>query len=176
MNFTENLINVLVLFIGLSSAFVLIYTLVKKDLHRYFNLKAFELNKENRAHLLPLRLQAHERLILFVDRINPANLLVRVHQKGINVSALQATILAEISTEYQHNVTQQLYVDSDTWEVVKKLKLDTVAMIGNAAQGVTGDTNGVELSKAILQHMASIEQNPYDLTIELIKRDIHKMF
>jgi hypothetical protein len=153
-----------------------IYYVLKNDIQRFFNLKSIELNKEAKAQLLPLRLQAHERLILFVDRINPANLLVRLHQQGIGVATLQAGILNEIRSEYQHNITQQLYLDSAIWTVVRKLKDDTIAMMNNAVQGLPADANGIELSKSVLQHMTTISENPYDLTIELIKKDIAKLF
>ena len=176
MNIQQILIDIVILFAGISLALMAVYYILKNDIQRFFNLKNIELNKESRAHLLPLRLQAHERLIIFTDRINPANLLVRLHQQGIGIGTLQAGILNEVRSEYQHNITQQLYVDSVTWNVVRKLKDDTIAMINNAVQGLPADANGIELSKAILQHMASIDENPYDLTIELIKKDIQKLF
>jgi len=176
MSVQQIIIDVVVLGLGIFVALIAIYYILKNDIQRFFNLKTIELNKESKAHLLPLRLQAHERLIIFVDRINPANLLVRLHQQGIGIATLQAGILNEVRSEYQHNITQQLYVDSVTWNVVRKLKDDTIAMINNAVQGLPHDANGIELSKAILQHMAAIDENPYDLTIELIKKDIQGMF
>jgi len=176
MNTQQIIIDVVILFAGIFTALMAVYYILKGDIQRFFNLKTIELNKETRAHILPLRLQAHERLIIFVDRINPANLLVRLHQQGIDLATLQAGILSEVRAEYQHNVTQQLYVDPVTWNVVRKLKDDTIGMINNAVQGLPADSNGIELSKAILQHMATIQENPYDLTLELIKKDISRLF
>lgn len=176
MNLQQTLLNFSTLFAGIFLALLAIYFFLKKDIQQFLSLKGFEINKENRAHFLPLRLQAHERLIIFIDRINPANLLVRLHQQGIDISTLHAGILNEIRTEYQHNITQQLYVSSETWGVIRKLKDDTIAMINNAVQGLPNHTSGIELSKVILQHMAVIEQNPYDLSIELIKQDIQRLF
>ena len=176
MNVQQIITDVVVLGAGVFLALIAIYYVLKNDIQRFFNLKTIELNKESRAHILPLRLQAHERLIIFVDRINPVNLLVRLHQQGIGIGTLQAGILNEVRSEYQHNITQQLYVNSETWNVVRKLKDDSIAMINNAVQNIPAEANGIELSKAILQHMASINENPYDLTIELIKKDIQKLF
>ncbi|MNI44349.1 hypothetical protein D3C85_1062050 [compost metagenome] len=92
------------------------------------------------------------------------------------MATLQAGILSEIRAEYQHNITQQLYVDPVTWGVVRKLKDDTIGMINNAVQGLPAGSNGIEVSKSILQHMATINENPYDLTLELIKKDINQLF
>lgn len=176
MNTQQILIDVVILFAGVFTALMAVYYILKGDIQRFFNLKTIELNKETRTHILPLRLQAHERLIIFVDRINPANLLVRLHQQGIDLATLQAGVLSEVRAEYQHNITQQLYVDPVTWGVVRKLKDDTIGMINNAVQGLPAGSNGIELSKAILQHMATIDENPYDLTLELIKKDIARLF
>jgi hypothetical protein len=176
MDFKQILVDLLVLGLGIFGGLIAFYYIVKDDIKRYFDIKNIELNRESKAQLFPLRLQAHERLIIFVDRINPANLLIRVHQQGIELATLQAGILNEVKSEYQHNITQQLYIDSVTWSVVRKLKDDTIAMINNAVQGLPKQSNGIELSKTILQHMATISENPYDLTIELIKKDIQKMF
>ncbi len=132
--------------------------------------------KDERLQLLPLRLQAHERLIIFIERINPANLLLRVHQQGISVADLQSIILNEVRSEYQHNVAQQLYVDNTTWNVVRGLKDDTLAMLNNAVKGLPEGATGADLSRKILQHMSGITDSPYDLTLDLIKRDIQQLF
>lgn len=152
------------------------YFLVKNDIQNYFRFKAAERNKESKATLLPLRLQAHERIVIFVDRINPTNLLVRLHQKGIEIGALQTILINEINAEYQHNVTQQLFVSAITWNVVKKLKDDTVAMVNTVVKNLPVDAPGIELSKRVLQHMSEIEENPYELTINLIRADIQQLF
>lgn len=170
------LIDFLILFLGLFFALLAIYGILKKDITLFLSLKNMEINKDSRAHLLPLRLQAHERLIIFVDRINPTNMLLRLHQPGIGIGALQAAVLTEVRSEYQHNITQQLYVDAATWQVIRKLKDDTIAMINNGVQGLGNDASGMELSKAVLEHMVGIEENPYDLTIGLIKLEIHRLF
>ena len=172
----NNLIDLLVLILGIFGALMAFYQFIKSDIQRFFDLKTNELNKESRASLLPLRLQAHERLIIFVERINPANLLVRLHQQGIGLKELQNLVVNDVKSEFQHNIAQQLYVSSSSWNVIRKLKDDTVAMINNAAQGLPDLANGVDLSKKVLQHMASISENPYDLTIDHLKKDIEKLF
>lgn len=176
MNIAHFLTQAAIMGLGGIIAVVAGYFLLKGDIQNYFRFKALESHKDNRTALFPLRLQAYERLIVFIERINPANLLVRLHQPGIELSALQALIINEVNAEYQHNVTQQLYISAASWNVVRKLKDDTIAMINNAAQGLPQDATGLDLSKKILQHMSGIEENPYLLTIDLLKQDIHILF
>lgn len=176
MNISYFLTLVAVLAIGGSITVAFAWYLIRNEVQKYFSLKSFEARKEERIHLLPLRLQAHERMIVFIERINPANLLVRLHQQGISAKELQAVILTEIRTEYQHNVTQQLYVSSANWNVLRKLKEDTIAMFNNAVAGLPADASGIDLSRKVLEHMAAIAENPYDLSLELIQKDIHQLF
>lgn len=176
MNFIQLFSNSIAFTIGGVITVTVAYFLVKGDIQNYFRFKSQIVNKDDKSTLLPLRLQAHERLIVFVERLNPANLLVRLHQQGISIGALQAMVLNEINAEYQHNISQQLYMSTISWSVIRKLKDDTVAMINNAVQGLPEDANGIELSKAILQHMSLIEENPYELTINLLKQDIQRLF
>jgi hypothetical protein len=152
------------------------YYLIKDDIKTYFRLKFSDQKREKDNPLLSLRLQAHERLIVFVERINPSNLFIRLHHQGVSLLELQAAVLNEVRSEYQHNITQQLYVNSSTWDVVKNLKDDTIAMVNNGVKNLPQDAAGVDLSRKVLQHMAGIENNPYDLTLDLIKKDIHQLF
>ncbi|MCX2453071.1 hypothetical protein OQX61_17475 [Pedobacter sp. PLR] len=151
------------------------YYLIKNDIDKYFRLR-FAGKKEEQTQIFSLRLQAHERLIVFVERINPANLFLRLYTSGISVKDLQALVSNEIRSEYQHNVTQQLYVSERVWNVIRKLKDDTLAMVNHGAQGLPAHATGMDLSKKVLQHMTEIADNPYDLTLDLIKKDIHQLF
>ena len=151
------------------------YYLIKNDIDKYLRLR-FAGKKDERTQLFAFRLQAHERLIVFVERINPANLFLRVYKPGISVPELQMLVLNEIRSEYQHNVTQQLYVSERIWNVIRKLKDDTLAMVNHGVQELPEQATGMDLSKKVLQQMAEIADNPYDLTLDLIKKDIHQLF
>jgi len=176
MNVQYFLTLVAVLAAGGMITVIFAWLLTSTDIQQYFSLKSAESRKEQQQHLLPLRLQAHERMIVFVERLNPSNLFIRLHQQGMTARELQSLVLNEIRSEYQHNVTQQLYVSTSAWNVVRKLKEDTIAMLNNAVAGLPAEATGVELSRKVLEHMASVNDNPYDLTLELIQKDIHQLF
>jgi len=156
---------------------VVAYYMIRNDIARYLDSRKDNAQPtDDKSSLLNLRLQAHERMIIFVDRINPSNLLLRLHQQGIEVGALQVMAINEIKTEFQHNITQQLYIEAATWNAVRKLKDDTIAMVNNAVKNLPAEASGRELSKKVLNYMSEIEENPYELAIGLIKQDIHKLF
>jgi hypothetical protein len=98
------------------------YFLLKSQLDSYYNFKALEYKTLVVKDVLPLKLQAYERLTLFIERINPANLLVRLHISGMSAKEMQNLILAEVRAEYQHNISQQLYITNDSWAIIKRVK------------------------------------------------------
>jgi len=93
------------------------------------NRRRFELLKENQKQALPIRLQAYERMVLFLERINPPQLLMRVAPISTNKHDYATLLIHNIQTEFEHNLTQQVYVTSATWEVVAKAKNTTSQMI-----------------------------------------------
>ena len=156
--------------------FLLVYLVIRPLLDKNRHYQLLELKKASIEKTLPLRLQAYERLVLFVERITPANLLLRAQVPGITASELQQMLSAEIRNEYHHNVSQQLYVNNVSWEVVKKIKEDTLSLINNVARSLPPDAPGIDMSKSILSHISSLEENPYDIALNVIKSDFHKLF
>ena len=176
MDLSKFLVNSASLAVGGIVIMVVAYYMIRNDIMNFLSSRKNVNVQEGKSDLLQLRLQAHERMIIFIDRINPSNLLLRLHQQGIEVGALQPMAVNEIKTEFQHNITQQLYLEATTWDVVRQLKDDTIAMINNSVKNLSTDAPGIELSKLVLNRLSEVEQNPYELTIGLIKRDIHRLF
>lgn len=156
--------------------FFIAYLVIRPYLDQQLKIRLLDLKKDSHATLLPLRLQAYERLILLVDRINPLNLLLRVSSSGLSLAEYQQVLKAEIREEFQHNTTQQLYVSSSAWSTLAKIKEDTLALINNAAQSLPAEASPVELSKLILHHLSSLESNPYDSAAQVIKGDVQQLF
>jgi len=151
--------------------------ILKEEIGKYFRPAALkESQADEKNQMLPLRLQAHERMIVFIDRLNPSNLFLRLYEQGMSAGELQSRILSEVRSEYQHNVAQQLYINAASWDMLRKLKDDTIAMINNAVGTMPVEASGKDLSRKVLEHVAGMAHNPYDLTIQLIKQDIHQLF
>ncbi len=136
-----------------------------------------ELRRMSLKDILPLRLQAYERAILFLERINPTNMLVRLHTADMTALEMQQVILSDIRAEFQHNVTQQLYISNHSWSVVKKLMEDTISMINNTMNTLPDNASALVLSKTVLSHLERLEiEDPYDMALTIIKRDIQQLF
>ena len=154
----------------------LAYYLVRPHLDRIENFQLLELRKSISNQTLPLRLQAYERMVLFVERVNPAAMLIRLGANDYSAAELHSLVVAEIRNEYQHNVTQQIYVSARAWSIIRRVKDDTMSIVTNAIKGLPQEATGLDLSRVILQHLSTLEQNPYDLATTAIRVDIEEIF
>ena len=152
------------------------FYLFKPYLDKQNQLQILELKRSVSTQTLPLRLQAYERVVLFIERINPANMLIRLNVGGLSAAELHIIVVNEIRNEFQHNVSQQLYVSSHAWQVVKRIKEDTLKLVNSAASALPEGATGLELGKAILSHLSQMERDPYDGAVNLIRADLEELF
>src|SRR6201985_694771 len=108
---------------GLGVVWIAFY-LIKPYLEKNEKIQLLEFKKSVANQTLPLRLQAYERIILFIERINPANMIIRLNAPEYTADDLHSILITEIRHEYEHNVTQQVYVSSRAWSVVRRVKDD----------------------------------------------------
>jgi hypothetical protein len=152
------------------------FYLAKPYLDRAESIQLLEFKKSINAQTLPLRLQAYERIVLFIERINPANIILRLNSPGLSAAEMHALIVNEVRNEYQHNITQQIYVSTRAWGVVKQLKNDTLSVTNNAIKALPEDATALDLGKAILAQLSRVDINPYDASAELIRADLEDLF
>ena len=176
MNLPQGAIDFLVYLAPSLLVFGTSYFLVKRFLDNEQKMKYVELKRVMDSSLLPLRLQAYERIVLYLERISPNNLLSRVYEPGMNVAVFHKELLLTIKSEYEHNITQQVYVTNAGWAIVRSSRDELVKLI-NLSFGQCNPANpGVELSKIIFQTMMESEEYPIQNAIDQIKNEAHSLF
>ena len=93
------------------------------------NTRRWLLLRENQKESLPLRLQAYERMVLFLERIHPAQLLLRIAPPTEDKNDYATLLIHAIQTEFEHNLTQQIYITNECWDMINKSKTTTVQLI-----------------------------------------------
>ena len=93
---------------------------------------------ENILH--PLRLQAYERFVLFLERSDPGGLLMRLNSPGLNALQLQSLAVKTIREEFDYNISQQLYVSIPLWQMIRKCKEEAIAVIHQATIELPADS------------------------------------
>ena len=138
--------------------------------------RMYSLRKANQKNALPVRLQAFERLSLFLERITPSSLLVRHSSANLNVKQYQQILLKAIRDEFEYNLSQQIYLTDEAWRMVVTAKSTTVSIINNIAGKLPDNLPAIELSKRILQETMNMNQFPTRAAINFLKQEIQSDF
>ena len=151
------------------------HSTLKRFLERDIQMKVVEDKNTKQRESVPLKLQAFERLILFLERISPNSLLVRVHRGGMAASQLQQELVSTIRAEFEHNLSQQIYVSEQAWEEVKDAKEEMIRIINNAFSHVGANSSGIQMSSQIFEQVLKMENVPTQKAIDFIKSEAKKI-
>lgn len=137
-------------------------------------IRKFQLHKEFQKQSFPLRLQAYERLALFLERINPNKLLIRVMPFSEDKIDYLQLLVQHIEQEFEHNLSQQIYVSNACWDMVVTAKNTTLQMLRNKAVS-TDIKDAKALQEAILKEGLS-EDHPSQAALDYIKNEVADLF
>ena len=125
---------------------------------------------------MPLRISAHERAILFLERISPQHLLLRLRPEGKSAKAYQGELLREIQTEFEHNLAQQLYLSNQAWAALVAGKDQVIAAMHAASDELPEGANDLEFSRKLIEKYTNTKEFKIQIAINELKRDINKFF
>jgi len=151
-------------------------SMLRKLMDRDLQLKAAEDRMTKQRDALPLKLQAYERLILFLERISPGSLLVRVHVGNMSAQLLHAELLSGIRSEFEHNLSQQLYVSDEAWDKVCEAKDAMAVLVNDAYRAVGSGAKGVQLSAVVFSAAMKNEPLVTHAAILFLKKEAQKLF
>ncbi len=137
-----------------------------------------EIDRKNQSDKagLAMRFQAYERLALFLERINPVNLIPRVMAAGRTAGWLQASLLKTIRDEYEHNLSQQLYISDASWLLVKKAKEEVASLVNLVASKVKSDDEAAKFAGEMLTLGFAAKENPIEKALSSLKDEVRKEF
>ena len=152
------------------------YYLLKQYLGSQHKLKLLDLKQGQQSATLPLRMQAYERLSLFCERISLENLLLRTETEGMNAGQFRIILLLAIQQEYEHNITQQVYVSGKLWEIIKFAREDAVNFITLVSENVDPQAPAQALKDALYKMMEKRPVSGLDKALQAIKQEAAVLF
>uniref|UniRef100_UPI0040490254 DUF7935 family protein n=1 Tax=Flavobacterium sp. TaxID=239 RepID=UPI0040490254 len=132
--------------------------------------RRFLLAKENQKEALPLKLQAYERMALFLERINPTKLLIRVTPYSSDKNDYEAHLIQNIEQEFEHNLTQQIYISEDCWTIISTAKSNIIQNIRKSNMGEKIDS-AQKLRETILSDLID-RQPPTAIALNYLKTEV----
>ena len=130
-----------------------------------------ELKRENNKITLPSRLQAYERLVLLMERISPGALVMRLNSNALTARQMHGELLKALRSEFDHNITQQVYVSRTAWEAVKNAKEETIKLVNYAATATGDNATGTDLSKNILEMTMKLDNLPTQVACDVLREE-----
>ena len=125
--------------------------------------------------ILKLRLQAMERFTLYAERSSLKNLISRTSAYGLTVVDMQLALLDTLRSEYEYNVTQQIYISPEMWKAIGNLKDQNIFIINQIAATLPSEANGIELSKRILEYVATTNAELNTIVLSALQFEAKKL-
>ncbi len=119
----------------------------------------------------PVRLQAYERVVLFLERISPESLIMRTARPDMTAQQLHSALITNVRSEYEHNLSQQIYISNEAWELVKNARGTVVKIINGVASKLPPGAAGEELSRLLLEEVMDLDTEPCRTAINYIKSE-----
>jgi hypothetical protein len=150
------------------------YYFFKQHIENEYQRRRYQLQREIQKEAFPIRLQAYERMALFLERITPSKLLIRVSPSSSNKESYESLLIATIEQEFEHNLSQQIYVTNDCWSVITAAKNATIQLIRKAAMLEKTDTAN-KLREVVLTELMD-KQAPSSAALSFIKKEVSELW
>ncbi|GEM57649.1 hypothetical protein B0A78_05735 [Flavobacterium columnare NBRC 100251 = ATCC 23463] len=134
------------------------------------NMRYWLLQKENQKDSLPLKLQAYERMALFLERINPTKLLMRVAPMSEDKMLYAVFLLDHIEQELEHNITQQIYLTDNCWNVILTAKNTIAHNIQKTAK--RDDIKDADNLRQTIMNQLANQESPTTVALAYLKKEI----
>lgn len=135
-----------------------------------------QIKTENKKIISPVRLQAYERVVLMLERISPNSLLLRSVDNSLNASQMRVKLIQTIRQEYEHNLSQQVYISVENWQLVRNAKEEIVKLINTAHGQLEDNAQAHELSSRVIELSVQKGNLPVDNALVAVKQEIQKTF
>ena len=152
------------------------YQLLTTVANKFLQYQDTTLKGKASQDFLTIRVQAFERMTLFLERITPDNLLLRVAPSAFSALELQQNLLQEIREEFNHNIAQQLYISNNTWDQIVGAKNEIVTIINQSAAEVSPDEPAGLLAKAILSKIVTENIPTTEIALKVLKLEFSELF
>ena len=171
----ETLKEILLITVPSAIVFLTAWIVLKNMIRHDQDKRQQEIILRNSSTVTPIRLQAYERIVLFLERISLESLIIRVSQPDMTAAQLHTVLLTTIRSEFEHNLSQQIYMSPQAWEVVRNARSNMIRIINTEAEKMAADATAMSLSKNLLEAVMELEKEPSRVAIDFIKAEVAKI-
>jgi hypothetical protein len=133
--------------------------------------RLWELKRLSQKEISPLRLRAYERLALLLERTTPEHMLLELNLGEMTVLQVQQHLIRTIRMEYEHNMSQQVYVTAEVWAMIQNAKEQTVAFVNSMVQQLPPESTALDYAKVMITAYSSNGDTPNELALQALKKE-----
>ena len=150
---------------------ILLYRLIRMKDAELRNGSKYELKVQALKIIMPLKVQAYERFLLYLERVQLPQLVKRIYTPGMEKGTLHLLLLQNVREEFEHNLAQQLYVSNSTWNAVFNAKEELVNQINTTFEQLK-DEEDVSI---IAQSLVALPNPVVEQAITVLKHDFERL-
>jgi hypothetical protein len=151
--------------------YLTVQSLLKNYLDKQYQLKVLEHKQGNQNTTTPMRLQAYERLSLFCERISIPSMLLRMREGTETAAELKLKLLMGMQQEFEYNITQQVYVSDQLWQIIKLAREENMAIVDGVADKIGAKATSAELANALAAFIGKESGTALDKALLAIKKE-----
>lgn len=144
-------------------------------MHKFYKSEAekrlWELKRLSQKEISPLRMRAYERLALLLERTMPEHMLLDLNLAEMTPMEVQTQLMCTIHQEYDHNLSQQIYVSDEVWAMIEDSKNQTIAFVNSIAQQMPADSNALDYAKTLITAYRTNGDTPNDMALRALRNE-----
>lgn len=144
-------------------------------MHKFYKSETekrlWDLKRLSQKEISPLRMRAYERLALLLERTMPEHILMSLNLAEMTPLDLQTHMMQTIRQEFEHNISQQIYVSDEVWAMIENAKNQTIAFVNTIAQQMPADSNTLDFAKTLITAYRTNGDTPNDIALQALKNE-----
>ena len=144
-------------------------------MHKFYKSEAekrlWELKRLSQKEISPLRMRAYERLALLLERTMPEHMLMNLNLAEMTPLEVQTHLMQTIRQEFDHNISQQIYVSDEVWIMIENAKNQTIAFVNNIAQQMPANSNALDYAKTLITAYRTNGDTPNDIALQALRHE-----
>jgi sorbitol-specific phosphotransferase system component IIC len=172
MNILQQILEILKYILPAIIVLIATVVIVNNFLIKETERKRLSIFQQTSDKSMQLRLQAYERLTIFIERMHPMNMIGRLYQKEATAQDLQLAMVQSIRAEFEHNVSQQIYVSHQLWQTINSVKEQEITMLNRIGSTIALGAPASDFVKAISEGVIQQQEDmPTSIALEYLNKE-----
>jgi hypothetical protein len=152
------------------------YYVIREMLNKQLLLQEQKIRQERQNAITPLRMQAYERLSILVERLSLSGLVLRNRNDEMKAVTFKIALLMAIQQEFEHNISQQIYVSDKLWQILEATRDDLIQFIQLVSEKIPKGATSMQLAEALMAYQEQRESNPIATAQMAIRKEATTLF